>query len=99
MRHYTLSLRFSLAVTDTVFLPVNHSCEPSAEMILVAGAPDRWEVRVGPKALAAGDEVTFFYPSSEWDMAQGFDCGCGKAVSFGCTMQSGASADGERRPA
>lgn len=26
--------------------------------------------------------MTFFYPSTEWDMAQGFDCGCGAEVSL-----------------
>lgn len=26
--------------------------------------------------LRAGNELTFFYPSTEWDMAQPFDCLC-----------------------
>lgn len=30
----------------------------------------------GPKGLSIGDELTFFYPSSEWAMAQPFDCFC-----------------------
>ena len=33
----------------------------------------------GPKGIKAGDELTFFYPSSEWSMAQAFDCFCGSA--------------------
>lgn len=40
----------------------------------------RWEVRVSEdleEGLKAGDELTFFYPSTEWDMAQPFDCLCG----------------------
>lgn len=50
---------------------INHSCEPSvffdtARMQLVA-----------LKNIQAGDEFTFFYPSTEWDMAQPFDCLCG----------------------
>lgn len=27
--------------------------------------------------LKEGDELTFFYPSTEWKMAQPFDCLCG----------------------
>ena len=33
----------------------------------------------GPKGIAIGDELTFFYPSSEWAMAQPFNCFCGSA--------------------
>ena len=41
----------------------------------------RWEVRVNPdleEGLKAGDELTFFYPSTEYDMAQPFKCRCGE---------------------
>ena len=41
----------------------------------------RWEVRVNPDlegGLKAGDELSFFYPSTEWSMAQPFDCRCGE---------------------
>lgn len=34
-------------------------------------------VLVGPKGLQPGDELTFFYPSTEWSMAQPFTCLCG----------------------
>ena len=38
----------------------------------------RFEVRVVQnRPLRKGDELSFFYPSTEWDMAQPFDCGCG----------------------
>ena len=37
-----------------------------------------FEVRVArDRPLTAGDELTFFYPSTEWDMAQPFTCSCG----------------------
>jgi hypothetical protein len=29
------------------------------------------------KEIQPGDEFMFFYPSSEWDMSQPFDCFCG----------------------
>lgn len=50
---------------------INHSCEPNvffntATMQLVCIAP-----------LQPGDEFAFFYPSTEWEMAQPFVCNCG----------------------
>lgn len=50
-------------------------------MYLYPGAPQRWAVLAGPRGLAEGQDITFFYPSTEWDMAQGFDCACGATVS------------------
>jgi hypothetical protein len=56
---------------------VNHSCNPNvsfnmAEMTLVA-----------VRDLTAGDELVYFYPSTEWTMAQPFTCGCGSAECLG----------------
>jgi len=50
---------------------VNHSCEPNVffntkSMKLVC-----------IKKIEVGDELRFFYPSSEWEMAQSFICNCG----------------------
>ncbi|KAK2013728.1 hypothetical protein LZ32DRAFT_239321 [Colletotrichum eremochloae] len=53
-------------------LYINHSCEPS--LIFDTG---NFNILAGPKGLQPGDELTFFYPSTEWHMAQPFDCFCG----------------------
>jgi len=50
---------------------INHSCSPNVffnttTMELTALQP-----------IAPGDEFTFFYPSTEWDMAEPFHCLCG----------------------
>lgn len=50
---------------------INHSCSPNVffdttSMQLFCLQP-----------LQPGDEFTFFYPSTEWDMAQPFVCNCG----------------------
>ena len=55
---------------------INHSCQPTLVFDM-----QRWEVRVNPdlhEGLKAGDELTFFYPSTEYDMAQPFECRCGE---------------------
>ena len=53
---------------------INHSCTPNAffdttGMELVCLQPIR-----------PGDDITFFYPSTEWEMAQPFVCNCGTAA-------------------
>ncbi|KAL7759151.1 hypothetical protein ACKLNR_011578 [Fusarium oxysporum f. sp. zingiberi] len=57
--------------SDIVF--INHSCDPN---LVVDTA--RMEVRVADdRHIAKGDELTWFYPSAEWEMAQSFPCECG----------------------
>jgi hypothetical protein len=62
---------------------INHSCSPTVffdttGMELVCLQP-----------LKPGDEFTFFYPSTEWEIAQPFVCNCGHA---GCLqLINGAS--------
>lgn len=56
---------------------LNHSCDPSvfvdtARRVLVALRP-----------IAPGDELTFFYPSTEWEMAEPFACLCGAPSCLG----------------
>lgn len=40
-------------------------------------------ILVGAAGIKAGDELSFFYPSTEWNMAQGFDCFCGTPTCRG----------------
>ncbi|KAI1740536.1 hypothetical protein F4680DRAFT_465159 [Xylaria scruposa] len=57
--------------SDLVF--VNHSCAPTLEWDM-----ERMEVRVSStRDLRKGDLLSFFYPSTEFEMAQPFDCWCG----------------------
>ncbi len=54
---------------------VNHSCSPNAFF-----NTDTFEFTC-LKPVQPGDQLTFFYPSTEWEMAQSFTCRCG---SFNC---------------
>lgn len=56
---------------------LNHSCAPN-----VAIDVERMVV-MAIRPIAAGDELTFFYPSTEWDMAQPFQCWCGAKGCLG----------------
>ena len=56
---------------------INHSCEPNVEF-----NPSLGTVRAIRK-ISIGEELTFFYPSTEWSMAQGFDCLCNSEKCLG----------------
>lgn len=77
--------RYTVQVNETqhiILLPeflqyINHSCNPNAffntsTMELLA-----------LRAIAPGDEFTFFYPSTEWFMAETFECNCGEPGCVG----------------
>ncbi|WVR07768.1 hypothetical protein IAU60_004811 [Kwoniella sp. DSM 27419] len=67
--------------SDLLFM--NHSCAPTAELHLDQQQPEQWEVRTTSRGLKKGEAITFFYPSTEWDMAQGFQCSCGASHCLG----------------
>lgn len=59
------------------FCYLNHACDPSTivdtEEMIVRAARD----------IAPGDELTFFYPSTEWEMDRPFACLCGAPGCLG----------------
>ncbi|KAK2737629.1 hypothetical protein FQN55_000985 [Onygenales sp. PD_40] len=70
----------------------NHSCDPNVRFVTstlaspeaglekpVSGAIEVWSTRDIP----AGEELRFFYPSTEWEMAQPFQCSCGAEKCLG----------------
>ncbi|CAE6529149.1 unnamed protein product [Rhizoctonia solani] len=60
---------------NSVFVFMNHSCAPTAIFDLGSPNQSEWHVRA-LKKINSGDELTFFYPSTEWDSPQPFDCRC-----------------------
>lgn len=62
----------------------NHSCEPNCFFDV-----DDFEF-VALRDIAEGEELTFFYPSTEWQMEQPFTCHCGTTNCLGSI--AGASA-------
>lgn len=56
---------------------INHSCEPNVFF-------DTTLMKlVALKDIAANEEFTFFYPSTEWEMDQPFHCYCQHACCLG----------------
>jgi hypothetical protein len=56
---------------------INHSCEPNAFFDVTN------KKLVCIKPIEAGEELTFFYPSAEWNMDQPFECYCGSKECIG----------------
>lgn len=56
---------------------INHSCAPNVFFDTTKG-----EV-VALRDIAANEEITFFYPSTEWTMTQPFACFCSAANCLG----------------
>lgn len=56
---------------------INHSCEPNVffDTTLLQ--------LVALRDIGAGEELSFFYPSTEWEMTQSFNCYCGHASCIG----------------
>jgi hypothetical protein len=55
----------------------NHSCDPNVH-IDVAGMRI-----VALRRIEPNDEITYFYPSTEWLMAEPFTCSCGSERCIG----------------
>lgn len=56
---------------------INHGCSPNCFFDTT-----RREL-VALKDIAEDEELTFFYPSTEWDMDQAFKCTCGSKDCIG----------------
>jgi SET domain len=56
---------------------MNHSCAPNVIIV----TPDMTVRAIHD--IQAGEELTFFYPSTEWQLAEPFECHCGAASCIG----------------
>ena len=69
-------------VALTPFGIVNHSCEPNVAFDLTSTDKQKWHARA-LRDIHPGETMTYFYPSTEWDMEQSFECQCGAPVRPG----------------
>ena len=77
--YLTIQLGIRKHITfDPEFLQyINHSCEPNVFFDTTAMN------LVALKNLKHNEEMTFFYPSTEWKMKQPFQCYCGSIHCIG----------------
>jgi SET domain len=62
-----------IELLPTILECTNHSCVPTAFF------DTKNKQLVCIKPIKKGEEITFFYPSAEWEMDQSFICNCGSA--------------------
>jgi hypothetical protein len=74
---YTVQTGPKTHIEVGILTTLNHSCDPNVILdtnnMLVLAARD----------ISPGDELTFFYPSTEWEMAEPFDCVCASPNCLG----------------
>lgn len=66
---------------------LNHSCAPN----VIFNTTELTLTAIGD--IAAGEELCFFYPSTEWQMAEPFDCLCGATTCVGVVAGAMALSD------
>ncbi len=66
----TIQVGVSTHIEGPLLAFMNHSCRPSAIVVTGELAVRAWT------ALKLGEEITFFYPSTEWKMVRPFECLC-----------------------
>lgn len=67
---------------------VNHSCEPNTFF-----DTKKCEI-IAIKDIGKDEEITFFYPSTEWSMAQPFECFCKTGSCLGMIQGAAHLDDG-----
>lgn len=70
-----------LASSEELWRYLNHACAPNARLDLGPGTPYGRVLARTP--IAPGQEVTFDYTTTEWDMATPFPCACGAPPCLG----------------
>lgn len=77
-RTYTsVQVTAKTSIEEYFLAHLNHSCEPN---VIIDAA--RLELRA-VRNIHPGEDLTFFYPSTEWEMAEPFACLCGTENCLG----------------
>lgn len=64
-------------LVDPVLVLLNHSCDPNLIVDTKNG------LIYAQKDIYPGEELNYFYPSTEWDMARPFQCNCHTSKCIG----------------
>jgi SET domain len=72
-----IGLKKHIALSPDCLQFTNHSCDPNAFF-----DTDKMEL-IALQSIQPDDEIVFFYPSTEWQMAEPFQCNCRSANCLG----------------
>lgn len=73
----SICLRRGVHIESDPLWRLNHSCDPTAYF-----AAEALEVRAA-RAVMPGEQLTFFYPSFQWQSCTPFECRCGSPRCIG----------------
>jgi hypothetical protein len=73
----TVQAGFDKHILDELLAAMNHSCSPTTFVNLAK------KQIIAERDIAPGEEITFFYPSTEWSMVRPFQCKCGSPDCIG----------------
>lgn len=65
------------SLADPLLVLLNHSCDPNLIVDTQNG------LIYAQKDINPGEELNYFYPSTEWDMARPFKCNCKSSRCIG----------------
>lgn len=76
---YTIQLDETrhVVTANGLWKSMNHACEPNVRIDVTT------REMIAIRDLAPGEELTFNYNTTEWDMASPFGCGCGAPTCAG----------------
>jgi hypothetical protein len=74
---HTVQVDETTHVEVGVLATLNHSCDPNLLLDTTR------MLAIAARDIAAGEELAYFYPSTEWDMAESFVCRCGSPACLG----------------
>lgn len=72
-----VSAREHIVLSPSFLAYVNHSCRPNAFFDVEK------KILLALRTIAVWDEITFFYPSTEWRMKEPFTCCCSTGSCLG----------------
>jgi hypothetical protein len=76
----SIQLNRDISIEEFYVAHLNHSCEPTVTVDTTRLA------LIAARDIASGEELTFFYPSTEWDMTAPFPCLCGSPRCLGLIL-------------
>jgi hypothetical protein len=75
--YQTVQIGREIHIIDKVLASINHHCSPNIYIDTQA------MIITAVKNIKPGDEITFFYPTTEWVMRAPFECRCGAKSCYG----------------
>lgn len=75
--YQTVQVGHEMHIMNKILASMNHHCDPNIYI------DTKIMIITAVKNINPGDEITFFYPTTEWVMRVPFECRCGAKSCYG----------------